>query len=376
MSKFNVLMLNHEFPPVGGGGARVTLELCQHLARLGHHVDVVTMHFKGTARQEWLDQIHVYRTPALRAKTDICRTHELATYLPGALPRVLQLIKRHQYDLIHCHFLVPGGPLAWLVSRLAHLPYIITCHGTDVPGHNPDRFGFVHKLIGPFWRSLARNTPLLTSPSGFLRDSIIRHCPQANVRVIPNGIELNTFSPAEKTKSLLMCSRVFAFKGFQHVIQAVKDQALDWQVNIIGDGPYLPQLKALAQDSRTPITFWGWLDKNDARFQRLFNESAIFIFASRAENFPTVLLEAMAAGMAIITSNAGGCMEIVGEAGLSVAPGDVEAIRAELRKLMDSPDLRNRLAAAAQKRVKLFTWEHITDRFVETYEEVIRSVRR
>ncbi len=376
MSKLNILMLNHEFPPVGGGGARVTGELCRHLAGLGHRVDVVTMHFRGTARYECTDKVHVYRTPALRARADVCHTHELATYLPGALPRVLQLVRRRRYDIIHCHFMVPGGPLAWLVSKLTGIPFIVTCHGTDVPGHNPDRFGFVHKLIGPAWRYLARKTPLLTSPSGFLRDSIIRHCPQARVRVIPNGIEVNAFSPTEKNKSILMCSRVFAFKGFQHVIQAVKDQALEWHVHIIGDGPYLPQLKALAQGSRTPITFWGWLDKDDTRFRRLFNESAIFVFPSRAENFPTVLLEAMAAGMAIITSNAGGCMEIVADAGLAVAPGDVAAIREALKKLMDSPDLRNQLAAAAQERIKLFTWERIAGLFVETYEEVIRSVGR
>jgi glycosyltransferase involved in cell wall biosynthesis len=147
------------------------------------------------------------------------------------------------------------------------------------------------------------------------------------VKVIPNGIVLNRFQPGPKKKQILLCSRILAFKGFQHVIEAVKDLALDWTVSIIGDGPYLPELKRLAGDSRTSIRFTGWLDKTDPEFIRLYNESAIFVFPSEAENFPTVLLEAMSARMAMISSTAGGCHEVVGDAGMYVAPGDVVGIR-------------------------------------------------
>jgi len=373
VSKLKILTLNHEFPPVGGGAAPVAFELCRHLVRKGHHVDVVTMRYKDLPKFETVDGINIYRTPALRSKADICYTHELATYFPGAICKVMRLIRQHRYDIIHCHFIVPGSPLAWVSSKLSGIPFIVTCHGTDVPGHNPERFGLVHKLIRPAWRFLAKRASLLVSPSEFLKALISKNCPQAKVRVIPNGIYLDRFDPQQKSKSILMCSRVLQFKGFQYAIEAIKDLELDWQVNVIGDGPYLPELKRLAEGSKTPIKFLGWLDKTDPRFIELFNTSSIFIFPSEAENFPTVLLEAMAAGTAIITSNAGGCPEVVGDAGLLVHPKDAGAIRENVIKLAGSEQLREKLMAASLSRVTKFTWENISQMYLDSYNEIIAS---
>ncbi len=373
MSKLKILTLNHEFPPVGGGAAPVTFELCKHLVHRGHRVDVVTMHYGNLPRFETLEGMNIYRTPALRKRPNICYTHELATYLPGAIRKTLRLAKKVKYDIIHCHFIVPGGPLAWMVSKITGIPFLITCHGTDVPGHNPDRFALVHRLVTPAWRFLARNSPALTSPSEFLKTSIIKNCPDARVSVVPNGIYTDQFKPAEKTNSILMCSRIFNFKGFQYVIKAIKTMDLDWQVNVIGQGPYLTELKLLAEDAKTPIKFWGWLDKSDRRFYELFNKSSIFVFPSEAENFPTVLLEAMSAGMAIITSTAGGCPEVVGDAALLVQPQDVEGIRSNLEKLISSDQLRQQLAAAALERVQRFSWDNVVNQYVEIYHKVIKK---
>jgi glycosyltransferase involved in cell wall biosynthesis len=370
-----ILMLNHEFPPVGGGASPVTFELCKQLVRMGHLVDVVTMHYGKLPRLETVEGINIYRTAAIRKRPNISFTHELATYAPGALGKTLLLAREKKYDIIHCHFIVPGGPLAWLVSRLTAIPFLITCHGTDVPQHNPDRFVTVHKLILPAWRLLARSSPVLISPSESLRQLILQNCPGANVKIIPNGIYVDQFKPKRKTKSILMCSRIFAFKGFQYAIQAVKDTKLDWQVNVVGEGPYLPELKRIAQGSKTPVKFWGWLDKSDPKFYELFSRSSIFVFPSEAENFPSVLLEAMAAKMAIITSTAGGCPEVVGEAGLLVPPRDAAAISKNLRKLTASKKSREQLASAALERVKMFNWENVASQYVDCYRMIAETTQ-
>jgi len=359
----------------------VAFELSRQLVRMGHGVDVVTMHYGNLPRYEINQGINIYRTPAWRRRSNVSYTHELATYMPGALVKVLSLARQKRYDIMHCHFIVPGGPLAWTVSKSTQIPFLITCHGTDVPQHNPDRFGFAHKLISPAWRFLARNSPMLTSPSESLKRLILRNCRQANVNVIPNGIHTESFEVGQKTKSILMCSRLFAFKGFQYAIEAVKDMELDWQVDVVGEGPYLPTLKRLAEGSKTPIKFWGWLDKEDPQFRELFNRSSIFVFPSEAENFPTVLLQAMAAGTAIITSTAGGCPEVVGGAAILVQPRNVDAIRVALKKLTESEGLRDRLSKAAMARVRQFRWDRIASRYIDCYrgimqEAAMKSVRR
>ncbi len=366
-----ILVLNHEFPPVGGGASPVTYQLCKQLADIGHHVDVVTMHFGDLPRFQTVDGFNVYRTRAIRKKPDICHTHELATYLPGALFKTLSLCRKNKYDIIHCHFLVPGAPLAWLVSRLTGIPYIVTCHGTDVPGHNPDRFKLAHKLIKPAWTFLAKRAALIASPSKFLKEKILANCDSLNVRIIPNGICTDKFIPSEKEKSILMCSRILKFKGFQYAIEALHGIADDWRIDVIGQGPYLDQLRTIAAELSVEVNFHGWIDKNDPRFYDLFAKSSIFVFPSQAENFPTVLLEAMSSAMAIITSNAGGCSEVVGDAALLVEPKNIPQLRASLQKLMQDETLRTNLANAAQQRVKNFSWQNIVQQYIQSYQDVI-----
>jgi glycosyltransferase involved in cell wall biosynthesis len=365
-----ILTLNYEFPPVGGGASQVSYQLCKHLAALGHHVDVVTMRYGHSPAFESVDGINIYRTPALRKRPDICRTHEMATYLLGATWKTFRLAREKKYDVIHCHFIIPTGPLAWLLSKLTSIPFLITCHGTDVPGHNPDRFTTMHKLLLPLWRRLVRQTPLLISPSKSLASLIKKHVPQANIAIVPNGIDTEHFTPSAKEQNILMCSRVLPHKGFQYALEAIKQLNTNWQVNLIGDGPYLPQLKHIAQQLNLPVNFWGWLDKNDPQFKKLYETSSIFIFTSEAENFPTVLLEAMSAGLAIITTTAGGCPEVVGDAALLVEPQDVNSLRQQLKRLIDSEDLRRQLSSVAQQRVQNFSWPNIARQYINYYQQI------
>jgi glycosyltransferase involved in cell wall biosynthesis len=372
-----ILMLNHEFPPVGGGASPVTFELSKQLIKFGHHVDVVTMHYDKLPRYEQVEGFGVYRTPALRKRPNICYTHELATYVPGALFKTLGLARKNSYDVIHCHFMVPGAPLAYIVSKRTHIPFLVTCHGSDVPGYNPDRFGLMHKMITPVWKFLAHRTRFMTAPSESLKNLILRHDPGANVTVVPNGLYPETFNPAQKKNSILMCSRIFKRKGFQYAIEAIKDLKLDWEVNLVGQGPYLPELRKIAEGSQTPINFLGWLDKNDPKFLDLFNTSSIFIFTSESESFGMVIAEAMAASNAIIASDIPAHKEVLGDSGLFVETANAAQIQAQLLKLINDPALRTDLQNRARKRVcENFAWDVITRRYIDCYQQVIDGYKR
>ena len=369
-----ILMLNYEYPPVGGGGATVTAQLCEHLVRLGHSVDVVTMRHKDLPHEEIVNGIRIYRTPSYRGRTDICKTHEMVTYLIGGRKPALELCQKNKYDIIHAHFIVPTGPLAKWLHKKTGIPYLITCHGSDVPGYNPDRFGLAHTLLMPFWKKLVRSAMSLVSPSVSLADLMKRHCPDLHVTIIPNGYEASAFNTDRKRHpSILLCSRLLPRKGFQYVIEAVKDLDLGWDVHIVGDGPYRQTLETLAQGSKTPIFFHGWLDRDEPKFKELYETSAIFIFPSEMENFPTVLLEAMSAGCAIITSTAGGCPEVVGDAGLLVEPKNPDAIRAGLVSLIENRDKRTCLCEKNILRIRRFTWQGISERYLSHYKTLMKQ---
>ncbi len=367
-----ILTLNYEYPPIGGGGATVTAQLCEHLVQLGHEVDVITMRYGDLPHEESISGVGVFRVPSWRRRGDICKTPEMATYLIGARKTALELTRKNNYDIIHAHFIIPTSPLARWLHKKTGIPYLVTCHGSDVPGHNPQRFIWMHKLIFPFWKQLARDAGLLVSPSETLKQLIRQHTPQTNVQIIPNGFDLTSLDASvPKENKILLCSRLFEFKGFQYVIEAVKDLSLDWQVHIVGNGPYLETLKRLAADSKTPIVFHGWLDRDDPQLKMLYETSSIFVFPSQMENFPTVLLEAMSAGMAIITSTAGGCPEVVGDAAVLVEPGDSAAIGRHLVELIENPQKRQRLAQAATERVQQFAWPRIAEQYTNLYKTLI-----
>ena len=368
-----ILVLNHEFPPVGGGAAPVSYELCKQLVSMGHTVDVVTMHYADLPRHEEVDDFNVYRTRAIRKKPDICHTHEMATYLPGAIFKTLSLCKQNKYDIIHCHFLVPGAPLAWMVSKRTGIPFIVTCHGSDVPGYNPDRFSLVHKIIMPAWRFLARRSDMLVSPSRSLKDLIEKQCSGVDVKIVTNGIYTERFTPTKKVDRILMCSRLLPRKGFQYAIEALTGIADGWEIDVVGDGPFLGELKNVAQANSVNVNFHGWMDRDDEKFAELFRESSIFVFPSESENFPSVLLEAMSAGMAIVTSTAGGCPEVVGDAGLLAEPRNVEQIRESIVRLLEDTELREELAADALKRVEKFSWQNVAKQYVQCYETVLEN---
>jgi len=154
----------------------------------------------------------------------------------------------------------------------------------------------------------------------------------------------------------------------QYVLNALAETPIPAEVNIVGDGPYLPELRRRADALRSPAKFWGWLDNRSPELRHIYESSGIFVLPSEAENFPIVLLEAMAAGLAIVTTADTGCAEVVGDAGLLVPVRDSRAIGRALKQLVEDPDLRQRLGAAARKRIEdNFTWRAVARRYVEEY---------
>jgi glycosyltransferase involved in cell wall biosynthesis len=370
-----ILTLNYEFPPLGGGGAPVSYNLAKELVNQGHEIDVVTMGFSGLKRFESVEGINVYRVPCLRRKKEICHTPEMISYVLLALPTAVKLAREKRYDLNHTHFIFPTGVLSLMLKRLTGLAYVLTVHGSDVPGYNPDRFKVQHKVLAPLWKQVLRDAGRIIPLTEYLRSLILVNGPyESKITVIPNGFYPNTFLPRTKEKKILLVSRLLRRKGFQYFLEAIKNLDLDYEINIVGDGPYLRDLKQMAGDNTTRVNFLGWLDNNSPAMKQLYETSSIFVFPSEAENFPIVLLEAMSARMAIITSNSTGCPEVVGDTALLVNPRDAVGIRECLLRLIHDDALRETMAQKAFERVQSrFLWQKVAAAYVGVYEELVRK---
>ena len=119
-----------------------------------------------------------------------------------------------------------------------------------------------------------------------------------------------------------------------------------------------------------PIRFHGWVDNNSPEMERLFGSSDIFVLASEAENFPVSLLEAMSAGLAIVTCSDTGSADVVGNAGLLVSCKDSQELRRAILELIGDRALRTELGKKARKRLEdNFSWTSVTNRHLLLYQQ-------
>jgi glycosyltransferase involved in cell wall biosynthesis len=367
-----ILVLNYEYPPIGGGAGPVCRDLSELFVRRGHEVDVVTMACGELPRKEVQNGVVITRVPALRKRQELCATHEMLSYVVAALPGVIQRLRKGGYDIVHCHFIVPTGLLAMLGTRFARVPYVLTAHGSDVAGYNPDRFTFEHRFLPPLVRGIVKRAAMLTAPSRYLAALIREHLGQVELRQIPNGIAIDKFQPKRKRRSLLMCGRLLPRKGFQHVLQALEGMETNYEIHLVGDGPMRQELEALAKPVAAPVTFHGWVSHDSPALKELYETSSIFCLPSSRENASIALLEAMLSGMAVITSDAAGCPETIGDAGVVVSAEGVEELRASLARLMNDDAACAELGQKARKRVEeVFDLERIGDRYLQLLEEVV-----
>ena len=216
-------MLCYEYPPIGGGGAKVVHGLISELSRNNCEVDLVTMGYENLPAYEKIDNLNIYRVKCLRLNKNICTSVEMFTYIISALPLILKLVKQNNYRINHTHFIFPDGVLAYIVHKLKNLNYIITAHGSDVPGYNPNRFITLHKLLKPFWNKVVSSSQKMIFPSkNFYR---LFKAVNKNIEgiIIPNGIHLEKFSPSkEKKREILVVARMFERKGVQYILKGIQ----------------------------------------------------------------------------------------------------------------------------------------------------------
>ncbi len=338
-----ILMLNYEFPPLGGGASPVSYEIAKGYVKLGHSVDVVTMGFKGLPEFEKREGINVYRVKCLRSKKEICHPWEQLTYILSAKKFLKQHLKTYSYDINHTHFIIPTGLISLWLKKKYNLPYVITAHGSDVLGYNK-RFKHLYPLLKGRWKEIIKQAKVIVTPSKFLQEKIKEITKEGKFAVIPNGIDKNKFKPMKKEKRILVVARLFENKGVQDILDALNEDELKrilrenkWKIDIVGEGPYRQFLenKTKENDLQDLIVFHGWVDNRSIKMIELYGKASIFISASHLESFGITLLEAISAGCYPLVSKIEPHIQIVYSKNL-FKKGDPTHLRSKLKRIMGS----------------------------------------
>lgn len=389
--RHRILVVTHNYPRFAGdpAGAFVA-RLAQGAADRGHDVEVVAPHAPGTAVTEPSDGVRVRRfryapqafervayTGGLHQRT--LRSPLAALAFPGFLlafrHAVRAAIRSFGPDLIHAHWWLPAG---WFVSR-GQIPYLITCHGSDV--RLLERGALLRRMALPVFRKADR----ITTVSQFLADDLRRLLPRLDteVQITPMPVDVTAFSQAAgavrpQPPRILYAGNLASTKGVDVLLRASAElmrRGVAFELKILGDGAIKSKLERMARDLglNERVSWSPFVSQN--QMPREYAASAVTVLPSRgqAEGLGLTLVEALLAGSAVVGTAAGGIPEVVihERTGLIAGDGDDNDLANQIQRLLTDSELRERLTRMGKEHVlRTYSPDSATARFLEIYDAI------
>lgn len=361
-----ILMLNYEFPPLGGGAANANKYLLNEFAKNKNiSVDLITSS-KGKAKTEkFSDNITIHQLDVKKKNTHYWKMSEILKWTTGAKKLSKKLIKENNYDLCHCWFGWPCGYIGYLNRN--KLPYIVALRGSDVPGYNV-RLKKLDKIVfTPLSKKIWKSAKLIIANSKGLRE-LAKKTSKVEIKIIPNGVDINEFKPVKNKKDNLLkivsTGRLIERKGYDYLIKALHKMP-NIELTLIGGGNKKDGLKELAKKLNVKVKFLG--EKKHSEIAKLLPTFDIFVLPSLNEGMSNSILEAMACGLPIITTNTGGSKELIKENGIIIKMKDSKSIKDAITKLQKDTKLRNSMGKKSRVIAETLSWKNVTKEYLEVY---------
>jgi len=371
-------MLNYEFPPIGGGAAKANLCLLrQYAGRDDLRVDMLTSAPKpGIVIEKFSENITIHKVGIHKKHLHFWRRAEVIEWLVKAGFYYRRLLRKNDYDLAHAFF---GFPTGWLCYRKADkLPYIISLRGSDVPGQHA-RLQLDYKILAPVFGAIWKKASALVACSEGLKERALRFMPSVSIDVIPNGVELDRFFPAEtaeksKVLRLLTVGRLSVTKRIELLIDTVEilhRTACKLHFTVVGGGQMERQLRKIVMERELGDVIKIIGRVNSEKMPEVYRRNDIFISASMQEGMSNAMLEAMSSGLPIVTTRCEGLAELIDGNGLIVKQDNIEEIAKAIKHLADDPELYKRMSTAARKQAEKFEWANVALSYIEQYRKII-----
>jgi len=363
------------YPTFGGSGV-VATELGIALSKMGHNIHFVT--YNQPVR---LDRIN---TPNLFFHEVNVPDYPLFKYQPYELAlssRLVDVVKAHSIDVLHVHYAIPHAYAAYMAKKMLldediSIPIVTTLHGTDIT------------LVGshPFYRPAVtfsiNHSDCVTAVSESLKQDTLRLFDiKTEIKVIPNFIDTKKFENKEKPceRSLLaptddkIITHISNFRPLKRINDVIDvfeqiSTNVSSKLLMVGEGPEKSKAMAYVKSKglNEKVVFLG----NSNEIDKILCYSDLFLLPSEMESFGLVALEAMANGVPVISSNAGGLSEVNkhGFSGFLSDVGDVNSMAKNALELLLDEEKLNKFKKQAKKQAQLFN----IDKVVKEYEDIYK----
>ncbi len=374
-----ILVISHEYPPIGGGGGKVIQDLCKGIASDGYNFYVLTAHWDDLPKYEEsgnliIERIRSHRTQAYRA--DLLA---MACFVWRSFWRALQIIRKWHPDIIHAHFAVPGGASAAAVSLLSHTPYMITVHGGDVPGGAPEKTKKWFRFILPFTRFIWKKAKKIIAVSQQTRQLAHAQYP-VKIDVIPNGIDtahyLHTSLEIHDPPCIMYIGRFSPEKNaliVPMILSHLND--LRWKCMMIGDGPQMARVQSLITKKHLEdrVKLSGWIKPHEVDEALL--KCDILLMPSLREGMPMAGLQGLASGLALVMSDIGACPDMINREknGYLVEAGDENGYANALRILLSNPEKLLSYKKNSLEKAREFDIGKVFDAYKNVYQTILKG---
>lgn len=358
------------YPSFAGGIALHAHEMSKWQVRLGHNVTVYTSSVVEEAMLEIKDGYKVVRFKSLARLMG-------NPLMPGLFPKLLHT--RNTFDIIHAHsHLFLSTNLCALARRLGSPPLIITNHGL-ISQTAPLPIQKVYIPTVAKWTLQSSDMVICYTETEKAKLEEIG-INSNNIKVIHNGIDTDIFTPCEKRggktgSQILWVGRFVPGKGIEHLINAFNilvQQHQHYRLTMVGKGPLQEKINQKIQNLGLSqhISLRSFVPNSE--IHRLYQDSDVFVLTSLNEGVPRTILEAMACGIPVISTELPQLVDIVEGCGLTVPIGDPQAVADAVSRITTSPELAKKLGEAGRaKVVGHYSWEDTVRKTVEAYQELL-----
>jgi glycosyltransferase involved in cell wall biosynthesis len=325
----------------------------------------------------FIDALRAQQTPAVVLQNLIVPIGPVRDV--QALRDIHGLLKQLKPDLLAVHS-AKAGVLGRLAGWSLGIPVVLTAHGwTFTPGIPPLQaagYRIIERLVGPL-------SSKIIAVSEFDRRLALAHriVPADRIVTVHNGMpdiapQLRA-EPGRTPPRLIMVARLGAQKDHPTLLRALAGlQDHPWELDLVGEGPLMGQMKALAASLGIGgrVRFLGQRMDVD----QLLAGAQAGVLATNWEGFPLSILESMRAGLPVVASSVGGIDEAIrdGDTGYLVPRGDVEALRDRLGRLLTAPELRARMGSSGRALFEeQFTLDRSVHKTLDVYQDVIARWR-
>lgn len=384
-----ILVINYEYPPIGGGGGFVTKDIVERIAEDGHQITVVTSKFKDLLKYEIINGVRVIRVPAwMRTKIEVANSHSMLSYLFHSITYCLSHFDSSSFDIVNTHFAVPTGPAGHFLSKRFSIPNVLSIHGGDI--YDPSKKTSPHRIpvLSHTVASMLNKASRVVAQSRNTKENAVKHYSvNRQIDIIPLGIKKPVF--AKKTRSdlnlsgdaFLFCTigRLVKRKNIieaLYVLSLLKDSG-DFIFLIIGDGPERRnienEVRALGLEKN--VRMLGNVS-DEVKFQTLYI-SDCYLSTALHEGFGLVFLEAMECGLPIICHDNGGQTDFLinGKTGYLTSVGDIEGTLGSIRLIMQDKDLHHQISSFNKMLVRDYYIQRCAEKYLELFWETIACNR-